>query len=45
MQHLVPAAEPKDGTVDGAYLLQSLPIRIPVPKPFKPDSMTKLEKG
>ena len=40
-----PAAEPDNGIVDGAYLLQSLPIRMPVLKPFKPDSMTKLEKG
>ena len=26
-----PVAEPENGIVDGAYLLQSLPIRIPVP--------------
>jgi hypothetical protein len=39
-----PAAVPEDGIVEGAYLLQSLPVGIPAPEAFEPDSRAKLEK-
>ena len=39
-----PAAVPEDGIVEGAYLLQSLPVGTPAPEAFEPDSRAKLEK-
>ena len=39
-----PAAVPDENIVEGAYLLQSLPVGVPAPEPFEPESRAKLDK-